>query len=221
MTRISLFFLFFMQLVYANTTGNEALLAAMQNGQTHELIEIVKSKKIDINRLYYLPKYDLFITPLVFSIRTNNKELFSLLLKNGADINQKDKQGYPPVYYALKTLEYTYLETLLQKGSVKSVQGKSLYYYVRVDFNFLAKIRVLKRYGVKVDDSIIKYYKRKYEKYKAILDKVKELPIEDLLKLEELPIVYKTIIKKENSKKTVLRSINHQLALLKSALAEL
>jgi len=75
-------------------------------------------------------------TPLVGAVSKGHGEIVNLLLRNGADVTIVDKNGYPPIYYAVDQGRAAILKALLDHGAttdyIEPHFGRSLLHLVAI-----------------------------------------------------------------------------------------
>jgi ankyrin repeat protein len=97
------------QLDAKDRVGMTPLHAAILGGDLQE-IELILSKNADIKAAT-----DTGLTALHLAAATGQDQIVAILLRHGADPQSKDRDGQPPLFYALKN-QHPKAATLLQKN---------------------------------------------------------------------------------------------------------
>lgn len=128
------------------------------------------------------------------------------------------------LFNSLRTLENHDLKVLLSKDiSLEPIKGQSPLLYVKLDFNFLSKIKLLLEAGVdtsyinKDGESIIELFEEKYKRYDDLYMQIKRLSVDEIQKLE-IPSYYKHKVLEPKGKKNILRSIQKQKFFIQEAI---
>lgn len=86
------------------------VLNLIYNNKVEELLKVAKT--INLNELT-----DTGDTPLLAAIRDENIEVIDVLLKNGADPNFSDKQGWYPLHFATQKQNMEMVKLLVKHGA--------------------------------------------------------------------------------------------------------
>ncbi len=104
--------------------GKPALLLAINNADV-EFMMYLLNRHYDVDNLF-----DNKLTPLIVAILSNNIPIIKDLIKVGANVNLKSKDGSFPLLYAVKNGELEIVNLLLKSGAdfeILSPKGRSLY----------------------------------------------------------------------------------------------
>jgi len=128
------------------------------------------------------------------------------------------------LFNSLRTLENHDLKVLLKNGvSLEPLKGESPLLYIRLDFNFLSKVKLLLKAGVNTEyinkdgKSIVELFKRRYQRYDKLYTQIEKLSPQEIQNLE-IPAYYKHKVLEKKGKKSVLRSIDKQKYFIKKAI---
>lgn len=92
-----------------------------------------------------------YYTPLMRAIRKVNKEIAELLLKNGADINKKNRYGFTNLMVASRIGHKDIVELLIKAGANLNIKNKNGWTALRYASEKGHKeiVEILKKYGAK------------------------------------------------------------------------
>ncbi len=107
-----------------NLRGNKSLWAAFNSGDTGKILQLLTD-----NPQLLKADMDEGMTPLHFGVYFGYAPVVDFALKNGIDINIKDKRGLTPVWFSVYRSRPSLLRKLIDLGAdlgVKSPDGDSL-----------------------------------------------------------------------------------------------
>ena len=93
-------------------SNSEALLNAVANGQT-DAVKALLENGANPN-IFSSKDKD---SPLLMAVRSNNREIFDLLVSHGADLEQQNANGDFPLYAAYRNQNLDMFSSLIDKGA--------------------------------------------------------------------------------------------------------
>jgi ankyrin repeat protein len=107
-------------LVPAFLAGNEALLKALEKGETEAAIQILKE-----NPQMLTADLGTGMTSLHYAVYYGNETVADYVLKNGVDLNVKDKRNLTPVWFSVSGGRPAMLKKLIALGADLKVQNQA------------------------------------------------------------------------------------------------
>jgi ankyrin repeat protein/L-ascorbate metabolism protein UlaG (beta-lactamase superfamily) len=105
-------------LIPAILSGNEALLKALEKGETEAVIQIFKD-----NPQMMTADLGTGMTSLHYAVYYGNETVVDYVLKNGVDLNIKDKRNLSPVWFSVSGGRPAMLKKLIALGADLKVQN--------------------------------------------------------------------------------------------------
>jgi ankyrin repeat protein/L-ascorbate metabolism protein UlaG (beta-lactamase superfamily) len=105
-------------LMPATLFGNEALLKALEKGETEAVIQILKE-----NPQMITADLGAGMTSLHYAVYYGNETVADYVLKNGANLNAKDKRNLTPVWFSVSGGRPAMLKKLIALGADLKVQN--------------------------------------------------------------------------------------------------
>ena len=136
--------------IYQVNQDNDTALSLVSGSGDCKSLEFFINKCLDVNNVNIFGK-----TPIILACsKKNNFNFINLLIKNGADVNAVDNEGYTSLLNASLYGYFEYIKLLLDNGASASINkannyGETSIYYASLH-GFLDCMKILLEYGADI-----------------------------------------------------------------------